>query len=184
MLVEKENTKRRARGLSTPPTCPSISTLVIGPHGNDLLCPVRAYTIYHRRTAGAGFSKNFLWDHGTHKEKVNVQGLACKFAKLVRYAKTNAGIHNADPVGPHQCRKLAASYGSLLCHRLKDEVRLRVRMGFSSLSDLRRGYIQNVSPPLSHAVVFPGGTYTSGKSRNTYYRANKRARRRGQGRCS
>ena len=100
LLVEKENVKRRARGLTTPPTCPSISTLVVGPQGNVLLCPLRAYTIYHRRTSGAGFSKVFLWDHGIHKEKVNVQGLANKFSKLVRYAKTNAGIHNDDRLAP------------------------------------------------------------------------------------
>ena len=181
LLVERANVKRRAKGLPVPPNCPSIFPLVVGSQGNNLLCPVRAYNIYIKRTSGEGFSDLFLWYHGKNKGKVNVQSISAIFSNLVRQAKRSAGIMNNDPIGPHQCRKLAASYGALLCNSERDENRLRERMGFSALSVLRKVYIRDV-PPLTHAFVTPGGIYTPGKARSRFYRANRRGSKRGRGR--
>ena len=181
LLVERANVKRRAKGLPVPPNCPSIFPLVVGSQGNKLLCPVRAYNIYIERTSGEGFSDVFLWYHGKNNGKVNVQTISAIFSNLVRQAKRSAGIMNNDPIGPHQCRKLAASYGALLCNSERDENRLRERMGFSALSVLRKVYIRDV-PPLKHAFVTPGGIYTPGKARSRFYRANRRGSKRGRGR--
>ena len=179
LLVERANVKRRAKGLPVPPNCPSIYPLVVGPQGNKL-CPVRAYNIYIERTSGEGFSDVFLWYHGKNNGKVSVQTISAIFSNLVRQAKRSAGIINNDPIGPHQCRKLAASYGALLCNSERDENRLRERMGFSALSVLRKVYIRDV-PPLTHRFVTPGGIYTPGRARSRFYRANRRGSQRGRG---
>ena len=59
-------------------------------------------------------------------------------------------------VTPHQMRKFAASYS----HKVgQDEETVRVAMGFSSVSILRKNYVADV-PPLRHPCVLPGGSYS------------------------
>ena len=165
VLVEKGKAKNKV----AIPSCPSISPLAVKGKEDRSLCPVRAFRIFRDRTSGTGFSKVFLWDHLSNKEKVNVSKLTRTFIQAVEFSQTHAGIFGNPAIGPHQGRKLAASYGLLLCNNLRDERALMHAMGFSSLSVLRKVYINNV-PPLSHKCVVPGGTYIPGVSRDTPYR--------------
>ena len=165
VLVEKGKAKNKV----AIPSCPSISPLAVKGKEDRSLCLVRAFRIFRDRTSGTGFSKVFLWDHGSNKEKVNVSKLTRTFIQAVEFSQTHAGIFGNPAIGPHQGRKLAASYGLLLCNNLRDERALMHAMGFSSLSVLRKVYINNV-PPLSHKCVVPGGTYIPGVSRDTPYR--------------
>ena len=133
------------------------------------LCPVRAYRYLLERTSGASFSSRFLWDHGRHKEQVNVQRLTKTFIKVVECAQDYAHVPRAISIGPHQGRKLAASYGFMRCNSLQDEEFLMQEMGFSSLRVMRQVYINPV-PPLNHKCVVPGGIYIPGCARTDPYR--------------
>ena len=75
----------------------------------------------------------------------------------------------AISIGPHQGRKLAASYGFMRCNSLRDEEFLMQEMGFSSLRVMRQVYINPV-PPLNHKCVVPGGIYIPGCARTDPYR--------------
>ena len=133
------------------------------------LCPVRAYRYLLERTAGPGFSSRFLWDHGSHKDQVNVQRLSDTFIKVIVCSQDYAHAPRAESIGPHQGRKLAASYGFMCCNSLSDEKILMQDMGCSSLQVLRKVYINPV-PPLSYPCVVPGGIYIPGHTRTVPYR--------------
>ena len=133
------------------------------------LCPVRAYRCLLERTSGSNFSSKFLWDHGRHKERVNVPRLSRFFTKVIVCSQEFAQIPRAASIGPHQGRKLAASYGFMCCNSLRDEQILMQALGCSSLQVMRRVYINPV-PPLSHACVVPGGVYIPGCTRTIPYR--------------
>ena len=133
------------------------------------LCPVRVYKHLLERTSGAGFSSRFLWDHGPSKDRVNIPRLSRSFIKVVEHAQAYAQVPKASSIGPHQGRKLAASYGFMRCESLRDEEFLMQEMGFSSLQVRRRVYINPV-PPLTHRCVVPGGTYIPGVTRMVPYR--------------
>ena len=120
------------------------------------------------RTSGAGFSSKFLWDHGHSKDRINIPKLSRSFIKAVEYAQAYANVPKAQSIGPHQGRKLAASYGFMRCETLCDEEFLMQEMGFSSLQVMRRVYINPV-PPLTHKCVVPGGTYIPGITRTVPY---------------
>ena len=65
---------------------------------------------------------------------------------------------NGD-IGPHQVRKLAASYSQIMINKdpaLKEK--LHVRMGSKGLNVLKSVYIQNV-PQLDTRCVIPVGTF-------------------------
>ena len=152
------------------PEPPSIEALN-SPNPNDnLLCPVRAFRIYLERISKVPKMSNIihLWDHGKNKGRVNIQKLSRIFIKVVEYSRIHSGIFENTSVGPHQSRKWAASYGSKLCNNESDEIKMRVKMGFSSLNILRKVYIHDV-PPLTIACVFPGGTYLP-NTNYKYYR--------------
>ena len=133
------------------------------------LCPVRVYKHLLERTSGAGFSSKYLWDHGPSKDRVNIPRLSKTFIKVVEQAQAYAQVPRALSIGPHQGRKLAASYGFMRCNSLRDEEYLMQEMGFSSLQVMRRVYINPV-PPLNHRCVVPGGTYIPGYTRTDPYR--------------
>ena len=133
------------------------------------LCPVRVYKHLLERTSGAGFSSKFLWDHGHSKDRINIPKLSRSFIKAVEYAQAYANVPKAQSIGPHQERKLAASYRFMRCETLRDEEFLMQEMGFSSLQVMRRVYINPV-PPLTHKCVVPGGTYIPGITRTVPYR--------------
>ena len=169
-ILENSKLKLNKNIRKLTPSCPSILPLDASAPSAPTLCPVRAYKIYLKRTENyPGLSKTFLWDHGKFKNVVNIQGLSRKFIKLVEFSRIESGIFGDAAIGPHHCRKLAASYGSLLCNNKSDETLLMRKMGFSSTKVLRKVYIKNV-PPLAHSCVLPNGTYIPGASRSVYYR--------------
>ena len=59
-------------------------------------------------------------------------------------------------MGPHQMRKFAASYSLHLGH---DTEVVRKKMGFSSLSILKKNYLGPSVPPLLMPCVLPGGSH-------------------------
>ena len=59
-------------------------------------------------------------------------------------------------IGPHQCRKFAASFSVLLGH---DMGRVLDVMGFSSPKVFHKNYVGPVSP-LGVSCVLPGGPYS------------------------
>ena len=59
-------------------------------------------------------------------------------------------------ITPHQMRKFAASYSREVG---QDEETVRVAMGFSSVSILRKNYQASV-PPLRFPCVLPGGSFS------------------------
>ena len=128
--------------------------------GDKRLCPVRAYDEYMDRTRGK-FGR-FLWDHSP-SDKPNTPKITNLVISAIASAIRHAGIRAAPKKGPHQFRKLSASYGRLLCKRPKDEDFLKNILGFSSLNIMRKVYIKRV-PRLAHACVVPGGTYIPGVS--------------------
>ena len=168
-ILENSKLKLNKNIRKLTPSCPSILPLDASAPSASTLCPVRAYNIYLKRTANfPGLSRDFLWDHGKFKEAVNIQGLSRKFIKLVEFSRIESGIFGDAAIGPHHCRKLAASYGSLLCNNKSDETLLMRKMGFYSTKVLRKVYIKNV-PPLVHSCVLPNGTYIPGGSCSVYY---------------
>lgn len=129
--------------------------------GEDkLLCPKRAYDEYLDRTHGQ-FGK-FLWDHSPRNEP-DTSKISRLVVSSISSALRRAGLPIPQRIGPHQFRKLAASYGRLLCKRHKDETFLMNVLGFSSVNVMRKVYIKKV-PHLAHACVVPGGTYIPGVS--------------------
>ena len=138
------------------PTSPSIRMLDFNDPDN-VLCPVRAYRHYLARTTAPQFSKYYLWDYGDDKEKINILKLSRTFIKTVENAHTYANLSKPKPIGPHQARKLAASYGILLCNNVLDEQHLMQDMGYSSLGAMKKVYIREV-PTLRCNCIVPGGT--------------------------
>ena len=124
------------------------------------LCPKRAYDQYLDRTRGQ-FGK-FLWDHSPRNEP-DTSKITRLVVSSISSALRRAGLPIPNRIGPHQFRKLAASYGRLLCSRHKDETFLMNVLGFSSVNVMRKVYIKRV-PHLAHACVVPGGTYIPGTS--------------------
>ena len=133
VLLEKNRSRLGMFG----PVSPSIRPLDPKDPTHPL-CPVRVYKHLLARTSGNGFSSKFLWDHGRFKEKVNIPKLSRSFIKAVEYAQDYANVPKASSIGPHQGRKLAASYGFMRCNNLHEEELLMQEMGFSSLSVMSR----------------------------------------------
>ena len=102
---------------------------------------------------GPRFSINSpLWSY-------SIQGLTKMLQTTVLQARQRAGDMAFVPMGPHQVRKLAASYSALMVGSSSEgELKLMERMGCSSMSVLRRVYIKEV-PSLNFKCVLPVGTF-------------------------
>ena len=81
------------------------------------------------------------------------------FCKVVLHSRLRKNIQAHVTVGPHQVRKLAASYSAVLMGHSKDlERTLMDRMGCSSMMVLKKNYISTV-PHLNVSCVLPVGTF-------------------------
>ena len=139
---------------SFQPKCPSIERLASDNMRDLWLCPVRALNTYLSMIGGGPrFSINSpLWSY-------NVQGLTKMLQTTVLQARQRAGDMALVPMGPHQIRKLAASYSAQMVGSSSDgELKLMERMGCSSMSVLKRVYIKEV-PCLNFKCVLPVGTF-------------------------
>ena len=77
------------------------------------------------------------------------------FISLVKDSRRYYSSNGSVPIGPHQCRKFAASYSVLLGQDLD---RVLEVMGFSSPKIFHKNYVGPV-PPLGIPCAFPGGPY-------------------------
>lgn len=136
------------------PKVPSIERLASDNIHDLWLCPVRALNTYLSMIGGGPrFSINSpLWSY-------SIQGLTKMLQTTVLQARQRAGDMAFVPMGPHQVRKLAASYSALMVGSSSEgELKLMERMGCSSMSVLRRVYIKEV-PSLNFKCVLPVGTF-------------------------
>ena len=142
--------------------CPSLKPLTINRSGQDnLLCPVRAYKIYLERSRSKlervplNNRTKSLWVHNKITREANKTYLTKLFIDVVKDCRIYNDLDPNIPIGPHQVRKLSASYGIQVGQDI--EV-LRKTMGFSSTKILLKNYVAWV-PPLDVHCVLPGGTF-------------------------
>ena len=125
-------------------------------------CPVRAFLIYYERSADwfrthSPLDNVKLWVLPKSSNPLSIGKIAKIFKELVVDSRYYHDLPvNGISITPHQMRKFAASYS----HKVgQDEETVRVAMGFSSVSILRKCYIADV-PPLRHPCVLPGGSFS------------------------
>ena len=135
------------------PEHPSIRPLDSSVDSELLLCPVRAWWIFLGRRPSVTNSKDdrCFWS-------ISQGSLPHLFVKLIRKALQFAGRPAKISVGPHQMRKLAASYSrNFLGGSAEKDSVLMKRMGCSSLSILQKVYFNDV-PLVDFPCVVPLGT--------------------------
>ena len=127
----------------------------------DTLCPVRAYTIFLERSSlwlqalPSSQRHLFLWAHPSSPSPRNARSLSALFISLVKDCRYIHHLPADVPIGPHQMRKLAASYAARVG---QPESRVLSVMGFSSRKVFRKNYVAWV-PPLLVPCVLPGGPH-------------------------
>ena len=140
---------------------PSILRLHSTIRSHLLHCPVRACSIYMDRASSwmeilpPSRRHSFFWSYSAHGRKIPRSALTKLFISLVLEARGLSGDNSHVPVGPHQMRKLAASYAVWAG---QDEQIILSCMGFSSGKIFRKNYVAEV-PPLRVACVLPGGSF-------------------------
>ena len=120
---------------------PKLPQIVASPVPHDLLCPVRAFRIYHKLRLAKGRSayNGMLWS----ASKINLSYLVIGTVKnSIRLA--HPGISNEDvpKVGCHHFRKLACSYSWKFFNGTLDS--LCERVGTKSPATLLKHYIRDV----------------------------------------
>ena len=151
-----------------PATTPSIRRMASGVQRDRLLCPVRAYDILVSRSLDLiedvplSQRHHRLWVNPRSLLPASKGSLSRWFFNLVVASRHHLGVFCPVSVGPHQMRKLAASYSSLLGQ--DEDTVLRV-MGFSSRSVFRKNYVAWV-PPLTVPCMLPGGPFLARKDHN------------------
>ena len=126
-------------------------------------CPVRAFLMYVQVSANwlrvsSPHGRNNLWFLPKSKKPLSVTQISGIFRSLVTDCLICKGASCDVPISPHQMRKFAASYAKKVG---QDEETVRVAMGFSSVSILRKNYTLDV-PLLLHPCVLPGGSFSPG----------------------
>ena len=151
------------RSTSWSPSTPSIGRLASDPS----LCPVRAYREYLDRVS-PWFARlpvtrrhRYLWVNNNRSvSRMPKDQLTRWFISLVKDSRRFHNLPVTVPIGPHQCRKFAASFSVLLGQDLDRVIDV---MGFSSTRVFLKNYVGQV-PPLGISCVFPGGPYSPSNS--------------------
>ena len=145
------------------PCPPSISPICSSKSRDVLLCPVRAFRIYKDRSSVwledvplLPRLRSPIWSLPGQVLPSPVKTLSSWFISLVKDCRSRDGLPTDISVGPHQMRKFAASYSLHLGH---DTEVVRKKMGFSSLSILKKNYLGPSVPPLLMPCVLPGGSH-------------------------
>ena len=137
------------------PKPPSFEALESEEADDRLLCPRRAFLIYVGKILKGNqrpSSKDPLWSKDT-------KGLTKLFKSVVSHSRQGLQLDEVS-IGPHQMRKLAASYSAVLMGNSKDlERTLLDRMGCKSMTVLKKNYIL-LTPSLNFKCVVPVGTYS------------------------
>ena len=146
-----ENYRPKHYDESFRPKAPIIERLTSNCDNELLLCPVRALEIFKAKRPMHS-NKDNLWNLTSAK-------LSKIFIATIMQARARLGLLNNMSIGPHQVRKLAASYSFLLVGNSKSlESTLMERMGCASMSVLKKNYINSV-PDLRFKCVVPIGTF-------------------------
>ena len=147
--------KHHTPGFMSSPPC-------IGFFDKSLLahpCPARAFLTYIRVSSSwsvvSSQGHNNLWFLPKSRGPLSVRRVTKLFSSLVEDCRLFYGLSIDLSIGPHQMRKLAASYAHLVG---QDEDTVKDNMGFSSVSTLRKHYVGDV-PPLRLPCVLPGGPF-------------------------
>ena len=144
---------------------PSICVLNSPLRTDVLLCPVRAFNAYVAASGllldGVPLSKRhpYLWLKPGSVCQWSKQAISKCFVDVVRDSRIVSDILGPVVIGPHQMRKLSASYASLVGQAEKKVIKV---MGFSSVTIFRKNYVAWV-PPLQVSCVLPGGTFLARK---------------------
>ena len=154
--VEGYVPKFRSRRWS--PSVPSVGRLA----SDALLCPIRAYREYLSRVSPwlvrvpETGRHPYLWVNNDRSASRMPKGQLTRwFISLVKDSRRYHSTNGTVSIGPHQCRKFAASYSVLLGQDLD---RVLDVMGFSSPKIFHKNYVGPV-PPLGLPCTFPGGPY-------------------------
>ena len=143
------------------PSCPSIRRMTSVVLRDRLLCPVRAYEVFMRRSGDLlddvpiSRRHRYLWLNPQSLQPLSKGTLSKWFIDLVLESRRLNGLMEPVAVGPHQMRKFAASYSSMVG---QDEECVVCVMGFASNKILRKNYVAQV-PPLMVPCVLPGGPF-------------------------
>ena len=100
-----------------------------------------------------------LWVHPRTFLPVSKGSLSKWFVDLVVASRRHHGLFDPVSIGPHQMRKLGASYSSFLG---QDEDAVVCVMGFSSKRIFKKNYVAWV-PPLHVPCMLPGGPFLARK---------------------
>ena len=141
---------------SFQPIDPSISKLE-SDDSDRLLCPVRAWEIFSLRRARVinHVNNDCFWT-------LSLNSLSRVLISLVAASRRFSDCATSVAIGPHHLRKFAASYSkTFLVRSIKHEKLLVRQMGCSSISVLKRVYINQV-PPVKFTCVLPLGTLFAG----------------------
>ena len=135
------------------PEPPSISPIDKELAGDDLLCPVRAWSIVReRRELVPGYEDaQYFWNRP-------LLALTTFVRQVVKDSIQWKGVLQDLRIGPHQFKKLACSY-ALSYHVSSDEDKKRLikKVGNKSIITIEKSYRNWVSP-CTHAFVGPLGT--------------------------
>ena len=136
------------------PGFPVLERLVSEDTEELRLCPVRAFQAYlaASRTTSRMADRTPLWTQNTTQ-------LTKMFISTATMARHFAGDMTDVPMGPHQMRKFAASYSSMMLTTPTVTVqKMLTRMGCKTMNVLKRTYIRQV-PNVSVKTVLPVGTF-------------------------
>ena len=157
--------KNHSAKFVTPP--PSIRRLISPVQEDLLLCPVRCLRAYLARTGDLlddvplSQRHSSLWIKPHTVVPWSKLSLSKCFVDVVRDSRLYNDIAVPVEIGPHQMRKLSASYASLVGQA---ELSVHKVMGFSSLKIFRKNYVAWV-PPLLVSCVLPGGPFLARNAR-------------------
>ena len=96
-----------------------------------------------------------FWVHNQVNRKADTKFLTKTFIDLVKDCRYYNDLNPDISIGPHQVKKLSASYGLQVG---QDIEKLRKTMGFSKVRIMFKNYVAWV-PPLEMHCVLPGGTF-------------------------
>ena len=143
------------------PECPSIGELKLPDGSSDLLCPVRALTIYlfrmykWRDTKSPGGTLSPLWMNPVDKTKYSIVDMSKIFNNLISDYREYNHLDKNIQIGPHGVRKLA---GAICMAHGVDLIYLAKIMGFSTPMIMKKNY-GGKAPHLSVRCNLPGGVY-------------------------
>ena len=137
------------------PAPPSLGRMEVKGDRYDVLCPVRAWSVFQgrrRRSSDLSFREEFFWP-------CRQKALSEMVVSVVEEAFLAVQEPAPAVVGPHQFRKFAASYSlNFLDNSPSGELRLAERMGSRSINIIKKNYADPLVPKIRVRCEVPLGT--------------------------